>query len=226
MTAALSQTLATLRASALPEDLDLLVAGARSRVADLEREREALVARLDALRVGLARRQEAALAEREAVAARCRGLASQLPPQAGLLHAGWAAWISEQLRARGLSMDRRPEPRAQARHLLPSAQKRLRPLLEALARAEALPQADDVPIGEEKEPGARLAELEAAIQARLAALGDRAGRAVLDLPDALDHRGQVGRLELVHAVLGHLELTYGRYAASAALESQMLETLS
>jgi DNA repair exonuclease SbcCD ATPase subunit len=161
---------------------------------------------------------------------RCAALAAKLPLLDGSGAAGWVSWLDG-----WHDRNRRPfEPRAEwqsyfeERWTLGEALARLEPCVRQIHQLEV--EEGELGITRSSLPTEivreeeRIRQLETAISERLQQIGARYGRIVEDLPEPRAD-DMAARLEQIEGLLKNLEITLGRFAASARLESQMLEAL-
>ena len=159
---------------------------------------------------------------------RCQAQVERLPE---LADAGaWIEWLEDwhQRSQRAFEPRESWPPYFESRGTIADALAEMDELFELVHELEARPLESgktraELP-GELAREAADLGELEGSIERRLAAIGDRYGRIVEDIP-APAAADSPAKLQRVESLLRFLEATLGRFAASARVESQMLEVL-
>jgi hypothetical protein len=162
--------------------------------------------------------------------ARCADLVASLPLLASSGGAGWISWLEDWYQRHG-----RPfEPAADwhedllSRRVVDDALAQIEPILRQVHELEV---ASDVmgiarvvlPAEIDREQ-AQVHQLDADLTSRARQVGSRYGRILEDLPQPPTN-GSVVQLQQIEGLLTHLEATLSRFAASVALERQMLEAL-
>ena len=169
-------------------------------------------------------------AAQDRLRARCADLVAFLPLLTRSGGAGWISWLEDWYQRH----DRPFEPAADwredllSRRVVDDALAQIEPILRHIHELEVTSGAVGIvraalpaEIAREQE---QVTRLEADFTSRARQVGSRYGRILEDLPQP-PANDSVVRLEQVEELLTHLEATLSRFAASAALERQMLEAL-
>jgi DNA repair exonuclease SbcCD ATPase subunit len=224
---------AELAAEAQPLDAEELRRQAEELASAVTVRRQELTAR-EQQREELLRREEELEARLQAAHARlrsrCGALVAKLPLLDGSGAEGWVSWLDDWHHRHRRQFEQTADWQEyfSKRSTLAEALARIEPVVRQIHQLEveegelgiarsALP----AEIAREEE---RIQELEAAVGERLQKIGGRYGRILEDLPEPAADDTAV-RLEQIEGLLMNLETTLGRFAASARLESQMLEAL-
>jgi hypothetical protein len=162
--------------------------------------------------------------------ARCADLVAALPLLTSSGGTGWVSWLADWYQQHG-----RPfEPAADwhedllSRRVVDDALTQIAPILQQIQELEVASDvmgiARAVLPAEIAREQAQLQQLDADLTSRARQAGSRYGRILEDLPQP-PANGSVVQLRQIEGILIHLEATLSRFAASAALERQMLEAL-
>ena len=165
------------------------------------------------------------------LSSRCGELVTRLPSLTADGASRWAAWLVAWHRDHGVAFDDAGDWQAYfaaLRHGIADALEDLEPTLALLHQIEIPTDAGGIAYAEVADglESARTsaAALDGSFLARRAAIGQRYGRIVDDLPTPPPD-GSLSQLHQITQLLAYLDKTLARFAVSARVETQMLEGL-